>query len=47
MKSLPTDDTFARYETDVERNYRGDVGAHLPYGFRGTTGWRWITAEMP
>jgi MFS family permease len=34
----------ARYEAEVARNYRWNLGAHLLYGLFGTTGWRLITA---
>ncbi len=38
------DDAVARYQAEVERNYRWNVGAHLFYGLLGTTGWRLIMA---
>jgi MFS family permease len=38
------DDAFARYQAEVQRHYRWNVGAHLLYGLLGTTGWRLITA---
>jgi len=38
------DEAFARYQAEVERNYRWNVGAHLLYGLLGTTGWRLILA---
>ena len=34
----------ARYEAEVARYYRWNLGAHLLYGLFGTTGWRLITA---
>ena len=37
-------DPLARYQAEVERNYRWNLGAHLLYGLLGTTGWRLITA---
>ena len=37
-------DALARYEAEVARHYRWNVGAHLLYGLLGTTGWRLITA---
>jgi MFS family permease len=37
-------DALARYQVEVQRNYRWNVGAHLLYGLLGTTGWRLITA---
>lgn len=44
MNDTPATDELARYEAEVERNYRWNVGAHLLYGLLGTTGWRLITA---
>jgi MFS family permease len=44
MSAPATADALARYEAEVERNYRWNVGAHLLYGLLGTTGWRLITA---
>lgn len=38
------DDAFARYQAEVQRHYRWNIGAHLLYGLFGTTGWRLITA---
>lgn len=39
-----TTDPLARYQAEVARNYRWNLGAHLLYGLFGTTGWRLITA---
>ncbi len=35
---------LARYQAEVARNYRWNLGMHLLYGLLGTTGWRLITA---
>jgi MFS family permease len=37
-------DAIARYQAEVARHYRWNLGAHLLYGLFGTTGWRLITA---
>ena len=37
-------DALARYQSEVERNYRWNLTAHLVYGLLGTTGWRLIMA---
>jgi len=37
-------DPLARYQAEVARNYRWNLGMHLLYGLLGTTGWRLITA---
>jgi predicted MFS family arabinose efflux permease len=45
IAALPEDDdALARYEAEVQRHYRWNLGAHLLYGLLGTTGWRLITA---
>lgn len=44
MSASATPEDLTRYEAEVERNYRWNVGAHLLYGLLGTTGWRLITA---
>lgn len=45
LPSAPDDtDPLARYQADVERNYRWNLAAHLVYGLLGTTGWRLIMA---
>jgi hypothetical protein len=48
-RTLPADggttaDAVARYQAEVARHYRWNLGAHLLYGLFGTTGWRLITA---
>ncbi len=35
---------LTRYQAEVERHYRWNLGAHLLYGLLGTTGWRLILA---
>lgn len=37
-------DALARYQAEVDRHYRWNLGAHLLYGLLGTTGWRLIMA---
>jgi len=37
-------DSLARYEAEVERNFRWNVVVFLAYGLLGTTGWRLIMA---
>ena len=37
-------DALGRYQAEVARHYRWNLGAHLLYGLFGTTGWRLITA---
>ena len=44
VAALDQDDAIARYDAEVRRHYRWNVGAHLLYGLLGTTGWRLITA---
>jgi MFS family permease len=46
MTASPADETdaLARYQAEVERNYRWNLWAHLLYGLLGTTGWRLIMA---
>lgn len=44
MSTRRDQDALARYEAEVARHYRWNLGAHLLYGLLGTTGWRLITA---
>lgn len=44
MTEIAANGELARYEAEVQRHYRWNVGAHLLYGLLGTTGWRLITA---